>query len=97
MAGGVVDDSVDSYDVDTGIVAVTHMGKGVGVDVSLLVEDLRFTRGDWLNIVGYLEQLATQEAGREWLVRGVMVWPVSPGFNIAQYEKVVLSRMENIS
>ena len=97
MGGEVVDDSVDTYDVDTGIVVVTHMGKGVGVDVSLLVEDLRFTRGDWLNIVGYLEQPATQGREREWLVRGVMVWPVSPGFNFAQYEKVVLSRMETIS
>jgi len=76
---------------------VTHLGSVVGVDISMLVEDLRFTRGEWVNVIGYLERLSTSEGGTEWLVKGIMVWPVSPGFNLAQYEKVVLSRMETIS
>jgi len=93
VGGGVDRVSVDSYDVDTGVAVLTHSGKAVGVDVSLLVDGLRFTLGQWLNVIGYVEQLPTGGRG-EWLVRAIMVWPVSPGFNLAQYEKVMESRME---
>ena len=85
--------SVDSYDIDTGVVVMTHSGKGVGVDISLLVDDLRFTMGQWLNVIGYLEEIPTRGGG-EWLVKAITVWPVSPGFNLTQYEKAVASRME---
>ena len=91
--------SVDSYDIDTGVVVLTHSGKGVGVDISLLVDDLRFTMGQWLNVIGYLEEIPTTGGGSgggggEWLVKAITVWPVSPGFNLTQYEKSVASRME---
>src|ERR1700733_2435916 len=78
--------SVDSYDIDTGVAVLTHSGKGVGVDVSLLVDDLRFTMGQWLNVIGYLEHIPNRggggRGGGEWLVKAIMVWPVSPGFNL---------------
>jgi len=74
---------------------LTHSGKEVAVDVSLLVDDLRFTLGQWLNVIGYLEQPTPHAGGGGgWLVKAIMVWPVSPGFNLVQYEKVVASRIE---
>ena len=62
----------------------------MNVDVSLLVDDLRFTSGQWVNVIGYVEQ-----DGGGWIVRAVMVWATSPGFNLVQYEKVVGLRMQS--
>lgn len=85
-----VDDSVDAYDVHASIVTLVHSAYRVQVDLSILINDLFFSLGDWINVVGYLEE-AEQGA---WNVKAVMVWPVSPGFNLIQYEDTIKSRME---
>ena len=87
----MVDSSVDTYDIPSSIVTLVNSGQTVQVDVSLLVDDLRFSIGEWINVIGYLEK---DEQGKYWLVRAIMVWNVSPGFNLLQYEDVVKSRME---
>jgi hypothetical protein len=69
---------------------LVHSSYKVQVDVSPLVGDLRFSLGDWINVVGYLEKSETGE----WTVKAVMAWPVTPGFNLTQYEDAVKSRME---
>jgi hypothetical protein len=63
----------------------------VQVDISLLVDDLRLTSGEWINVIGYLEQDV-----KGWIIRGIMVWGVTPGFNLVHYENTVKARMENI-
>lgn len=70
-----------------------HSGHRVRVEVSLLVDDLRFSLGEWINVIGYLEN---EESGESWIVKAIMVWNVTPGFNLVQYENVVKSRMEAI-
>jgi hypothetical protein len=70
-----------------------HSGHRVRVEVSLLVDDLRFSLGEWINVIGYLEN---EESGESWIVKAIMVWNVTPGFNLIQYENVVKSRMEAI-
>ena len=85
----LVDFSVDTYDIHRSIVTLVHSGQRVQVDVSILVDDLRFNLGEWMNVIGYLEK----DDG-EWMVKGIMVWPVSPGFNLTHYENTVNSRME---
>lgn len=88
-----IDCSVDTYDIPSSIVTLVHSGQKVQVDVSLLVDDLRFSPGEWINVIGYLEN---EEPGESWIVKAIMVWNVSPGFNLSQYEDVVKSRMEAI-
>ena len=90
-AGGV-DDSVDSYDVKTGIAVLVHLQVGVRVDVSILADDLRFTLGQWIHVMGYLEQPPTNTA--EWIVNAIMAWPVTDGFDLVQYEQTVQLRMQ---
>lgn len=85
----LVDFSVDTYGIHRSIVTLVHSGQKVQVDVSILVDDLRFNLGEWVNVIGYLE-----EDDEEWMVKGVMVWPVTPGFNLIHYENTVNSRME---
>lgn len=81
--------SVDTYDIPSSIVTLAHSGQRVQVDVSILVDDLRFNLGEWMNVIGYLEK-----DDEEWMVKGIMVWPVTPGFNLIHYENTVNSRME---
>ena len=83
--------SVDAYDRDTAVAKLIHGMHAVNVDVSLLVDDLRFTLGEWVNVIGYVEQ----QDGEGWIVRAVMVWATSPGFNLVQYENVVGLRMQS--
>lgn len=61
------------------------------VDVSLLVDDLRLLDGEWVNVIGYLE-----ETDPTLLLKGIMVWGVSAGFNLSKYEDSVAARMEAI-
>jgi hypothetical protein len=84
------DNSVDAYDVNTATARLIHSGKKVLVDVSLLVDDLRFNLGDWVNVMGYLEKDAS---GSNWIVKAIMVWRVSPGFNLVDYEETVKPRI----
>jgi hypothetical protein len=70
-----------------------HSGHRVRVEVSLLFDDLRFSLGEWINVIGYLEN---EESGESWIVKAIMVWNVTPGFNLIQYENVIKSRMEAI-
>jgi hypothetical protein len=86
----VLTKSVDSYDTDTAIVTLIHSTQRVKVDVSLVVDDLRFTQGEWLNVIGYLEE----EYELPFIVKGMMVWGVSPGFDLLAYEDSVAKRME---
>jgi hypothetical protein len=86
----VLTKSVDSYDTDTAEVTLIHSTQRVTVDVSLLVEDLRFTQGEWINVIGYLEEEYEQSV----MVKGIMVWGVSPGFDLLAYEDSVTKRME---
>ena len=81
------------YDIPSSIVTLVHSGQRVQVDVSLLVDDLRFNLGEWINVIGYLEK---DELGGSWIVKAIMVWNVTPGFNLTQYEDVVKSRMEAV-
>ena len=81
--------SVDSYDTETATVTLIHSTQRVKVDVSLLVDDLRFTQGEWINVIGYLE-----EYEHHFMVKGIMVWGVSPGFDLLAYEDSVAKRME---
>lgn len=93
----LTDGSVDTYDTSRAIVNLAHSGRRVQVDVSILVDDLRFNLGEWINVIGYLEEREGEtRANGEWIVKGIMVWPVSPGFNLIQYENTVESRMETI-
>jgi len=71
---------------------VRHNDKSMRVDVSILVDDLRFNLGDWINVIGYHER----DGGQTWIVRGVMVWPVPPGFDLVHYENAVKARTETI-
>ena len=82
--------SVDSYDTDIAVVTLIHSTQRVKVDVSLLVDDLRFTQGEWINVIGYLEE----ENELPLTVKGIMVWGVSPGFDLLAYEDSVAKRME---
>jgi Telomere capping, CST complex subunit len=61
------------------------------VDVSILVDSLRFSLGDWVNVIGWLE--SGQKDEPNWIVRAIMVWPVTPGFSLIEYEDVVKSRI----
>jgi hypothetical protein len=75
--------------VETAVVTLIHSGHRVNVDISLLVDDLRFTQGEYLNVIGYLEQL-----NPKWIVRGIMIWPVPATFNLLHYENAVKSRTQ---
>jgi hypothetical protein len=77
--------------VDTAVVTLIHSGQRIKVDVSLLVDDLRFSQGEYINVIGYLEQLDSK-----WIVRGVMVWPVPPTFNLLNYENAVKARIQTV-
>ena len=83
--------SVDAYDRDTAVAKLIHGMHAVNVDISLLVDYLRFALGEWVNVIGYVEQ----QDGEGWIVRAVMVWATSPGFNLVQYENVVGLRMQS--
>ena len=87
--------SVDAYDIDTAIVTLVHCSQSVQVDVSLLVEGLRFATGEWLNVIGYLEHIQTEKS-TQYVVKAVMVLGVSPGFDLIQYENTVKSRTQAI-
>ena len=82
--------SVDDYNVDNAILTLVHSTHSVRVDVSLLVSDLRFGKGEWLNVIGYLENIDSQ-----WIIKAIMAWPVSPGFNLTHYENTVNLRMQS--
>lgn len=82
---------MDTYDVQAGIVTLVHSNQSVQVDISLLVDDLQFNSGDWLHVIGYLESLKSK-----WTVEAIMAWPVSPNFNLIQYEDTVSSRMQTM-
>jgi Telomere capping, CST complex subunit len=82
--------SVDDYNVDNAILTLTHSTHSVRVDVSLLVSDLRLGKGEWLNVIGYLENIDSQ-----WIIKAIMAWPVSPGFNLTHYENTVNLRMQS--
>jgi hypothetical protein len=83
------------YDIDTAIVTLVHCSQSVQVDVSLLVEGLCFSTGEWVNVIGYLEQTQTGKS-TQWVIKAVMVWIVSPGFDLIQYENTVKSRTQTI-
>jgi Telomere capping, CST complex subunit len=75
-------------------VTLVHCSHCLQVDVSLLVDDLRFSLAEWVNVIGYLEQ--TETVPSQWIVKAVMIWGVSPGFNLIEYENAVKSRMEAV-
>ena len=74
---------------------LVHCSQSVQVDVSLLVEGLRFATGEWLNVIGYLEHIQTEKS-TQYVVKAVMVLGVSPGFDLIQYENTVKSRTQAI-
>jgi Telomere capping, CST complex subunit len=82
--------------VDTSTVSLTHEGNTVPVDVSILVHDLVLTRGQWIHVVGYFDMNDSSGPSSKGVVRAVMAWEVSPGFNLVQYEDAVKSRMSSI-
>ena len=82
--------SVDDYNVNNAILTLILSTHSVRVDVSLLVSDLRFGKGEWLNVIGYLENIDSQ-----WIIKAIMAWPVSPGFNLTHYENTVNLRMQS--
>jgi len=85
------DISVDAYDVTSASVTLVHSTQRVRVDVSLLVDDLRFTLGEWIHVIGYLEEIEPVI-----MVKAIMVWGVTPGFDLSAYEESVTARMETI-
>jgi hypothetical protein len=76
------------------IVTLVHCAQSLQVDVSLLVDDLRFSLAEWINVIGYLEQ--TETGPSQWIVKAVVAWGVSPGFNLIEYENTVKLRMEAV-
>jgi len=82
--------SAGAYNIDNAILTLIHSMQSVHVDVSLLINDLRFSKGEWLNIIGYLENISSK-----WIVKAIMAWPVSPGFNLTHYENTVKLRMQS--
>lgn len=70
-----------------------HSSQRIKVDVSVLVDDLRFSLGEWINVIGYLGK---DDLTGSWIVNAIMVWNITPGFNLIHYESTVKSRMEAI-
>jgi len=82
---------VNVYNHHSAVVELGHDGKRVCVDVSLLASDIQLASGEWINVIGYVEK-----QGASWIVKAILAWPVSPGFNLIQYEKIVTQRMSSI-
>jgi len=83
------DGSVETYDVETAVATLIHGTAKVNVDFSLLVCDLELHSREWVNVIGYVEN-----DGKQWMVKAMMSWPTTPGFNLAWYENAVKSRPE---
>jgi len=45
--------------------------------------------GEWINVIGYLEEIEPRL-----FVQGIMVWGVTRGFDLPAYERNVATRME---
>jgi Telomere capping, CST complex subunit len=81
------DGSVDTYNDETAVAKLFHGSATVNVDFSLLVRDLQLHPREWINVIGYVEQDREQ-----WVVKALMSWPTTPGFNLDKYENAVTGR-----
>jgi hypothetical protein len=81
------DGSVAAYDDETATAKLFHGNATVNVDFSLLLRDLQLPPREWINVVGYVEQ-----DGEQWVVKALMSWPTTAGFNLEKYENAVKGR-----
>jgi hypothetical protein len=51
------------------------------------MRDLQLYQHEWINVIGYVEQ-----DGEQWVVKALMSWPTTPGFNLDKYENAVTLR-----
>ena len=79
--------------MERAIARIVHACVRIDVDVTILVDDLRLTLGEWVNVIGYVEESPSRP--NESIVKAIMVWPVTPSFNLAQYEHAVSVRMQS--
>lgn len=95
--------SIASYNETNSTLTLTHhfpldgpAAKAI-VDVQLVLstrEDGLFTRGNWVNVLGYIsnnnEEKKTRSKKNTVKVEALTVWSVGPTFDLAKYERTVV-------
>ncbi|KAG4303802.1 hypothetical protein PORY_002800 [Pneumocystis oryctolagi] len=96
---------ISDYDPTSARALIFHSTCAIEVDVSLLLSNLRFDIGDWVFVIGIIEQVSINMSCKHfshsrylhilegYILRAIIFWNAR-NIDIDRYEKVVKKRLE---
>lgn len=97
---------ISDYDPASSRALIFHSAYAIEVDISLLLSNLRFDVGDWVFVIGMIEQVSINVSWKKfsrskrmrmiegYILRAILFWNAG-NIDVDKYERVVRKRLEN--
>ncbi|CCJ29580.1 unnamed protein product [Pneumocystis jirovecii] len=101
-----VEKNISNYDPASARILIFHSACAIEVDISLLISNLRFNIGDWVFVIGIIDQVSINMSWKDfscsryfriiegYILRAIIFWNAG-NIDIDKYEKVVKKRLES--